>query len=134
MSEQFPPPPPITAEDVLAILKNQNDMFLETMAKMQQDNLKLISELQAQIAEDSIAQEVARDRVDREIEDQAHWERFTEQAPPPFLVAATPSDAEIWIIRLEKAHSTLGCTDEQKVDTAVRLLQGPTADLWAKGS
>lgn len=66
----------------------------------------------------------------KEREDLRTWERFAKFALQQFIATPNPLDAEGWIVELEKVYGILKSSDEEKVDCAVHLLQGPTATWW----
>ncbi|XP_024965970.1 uncharacterized protein LOC112506183 [Cynara cardunculus var. scolymus] len=57
-------------------------------------------------------------------------ERFHKQKPRVFILAATPVDAEDWIIHLEKIFRVLGCPDHIRVELAIYKLEGDAYCWW----
>lgn len=126
----IPPPPPVTMENIMAMMRTQAELHHESMMKMQQENMNAMNEVKRKADEDNAAQREAYERANKERDDRRSWERFAKFAPLPFIVAYDPLDADGWITELEKVHIILKCTEEEKVDTVVHLLQGPAATWW----
>lgn len=50
--------------------------------------------------------------------------------PPSFMGSAESSDAEAWLLRMEKIFDILGCSETQKVSLATYKLQGGVEHWW----
>lgn len=57
--------------------------------------------------------------------------QFQNMNPPSFKGAPEPAMAETWVKKLEKVFKILKCTDQQKVQLAVYMLEGEVDDWWA---
>ena len=56
--------------------------------------------------------------------------QFQNLNPPSFKGATEPAAAEAWVWKLEKMFKILKCTDQQKVELAVYMLEGEADDWW----
>nr|GFB63823.1 zinc finger, CCHC-type, retrotransposon Gag domain protein [Tanacetum cinerariifolium] len=57
-------------------------------------------------------------------------ERFTKLKPLAFWSAATPAEAEDWIMHMEKLFQVLGCLDNFKTRLAAFKLEGDALRWW----
>ena len=60
----------------------------------------------------------------------AGLEAFRRLRPPTFYGTTDPMVAESWIMQLEKTFSVLCCTDEQRVQWATFVMEGPAKHWW----
>ncbi|KAG5526231.1 hypothetical protein RHGRI_032495 [Rhododendron griersonianum] len=58
------------------------------------------------------------------------FDRFLKTNPPPFMGTDKPSDAEAWLLQMEKIFDVLGCSEAQKVSFAAYKLQGGAEHWW----
>ncbi|KAG5551388.1 hypothetical protein RHGRI_009715 [Rhododendron griersonianum] len=58
------------------------------------------------------------------------FDRFLKTNPPPFMGTDKPSDAEAWLLQMEKIFDVLGCLEAQKVSFAAYKLQGGAEHWW----
>lgn len=57
-------------------------------------------------------------------------DRFLKTTPPSFIGSDKPSDAEAWLLRMEKIFDILGCSETQKVSLATYKLEGDAEHWW----
>ncbi|KAG5548902.1 hypothetical protein RHGRI_014308 [Rhododendron griersonianum] len=58
------------------------------------------------------------------------FDRFLKTNPPPFMGTDKPSNAEAWLLQMEKIFDVLGCSEAQKVSFAAYKLQGGAEHWW----
>src|SRR6266540_5634080 len=66
--------------------------------------------------------------------DHAHessYADFESTRPPIFTSAAEPLEADNWIRTIESKFSLIRCSEQQKVQYATQMLQGPAGALYA---
>jgi len=56
--------------------------------------------------------------------------QFQNLGPPTFRGATNPSVAEAWVQKVEKMFEVLRCTNRQRVDLAVYMLDGEAEHWW----
>ncbi|KAK4563696.1 hypothetical protein RGQ29_006014 [Quercus rubra] len=57
-------------------------------------------------------------------------EQFRKLGPPSFLGNPDPTEAESWIMQMEKIFDVIGCTEVQKVSFASFMLKGEAEHWW----
>ena len=57
-------------------------------------------------------------------------EQFRKLGPPSFLGNPDPTEAESWIMQMEKIFDVIGCTEVQKVSFASFMLKGVAKHWW----
>ena len=57
-------------------------------------------------------------------------EQFRKMGPPSFLGNPNPTEAETWIMQMEKIFDVVGCTKVQKVSFASFMLKGEAEHWW----
>jgi len=57
-------------------------------------------------------------------------EQFRKMGPPSFLGNPDPTEAETWIMQMEKIFDMVGCTEVQKVYFASFKLKGEAEQWW----
>ena len=57
-------------------------------------------------------------------------EQFRKMGPPSFLGNPDPTEAETWIMQMEKIFDVVGCTEVQKVSFASFMLKGEAEHWW----
>ena len=55
---------------------------------------------------------------------------FKKLAPPAFKGTIEPLEADIWIMKMEKAFTVQECQDEEKIRFTAYLLQGEAYNWW----
>ena len=60
----------------------------------------------------------------------AGLEAFRSLRPPTFYGTTDPMVAESWIMQIEKTFRVLRCTDEQRVEWATFVMEGPAEHWW----
>ncbi|XP_058223388.1 uncharacterized protein LOC131333072 [Rhododendron vialii] len=99
--------------------------FVDPVAAVQafQTFMGLFAGNQAQVAPTNAARSLTLDKGNT-------FDRFLKTNPPPFIGTDKPSDAEAWLLQMEKIFDVLGCSEAQKVSFATYKLQGGAEHWW----
>ena len=69
MAGRFPPPPPVTMANILAMMRTQAELHQETMTKMQNDNITAMNKKRRKMEEDNLAQRQDQERAAKDREE-----------------------------------------------------------------
>ncbi|KAF7152677.1 hypothetical protein RHSIM_Rhsim01G0132500 [Rhododendron simsii] len=99
--------------------------FVDPVAAVQafQTFMGLFAGNQAQVAPANAARTLTLDKGNT-------FDRFLKTNPPPFMGTDKPSDAEAWLLQMEKIFDVLGCSEAQKVSFGAYKLQGGAEHWW----